>query len=262
MGAIENLGVGCVSKRGKYNLGMVGHPEYKLTNFQYYPERCKGINCPNSKICDDICPEDAIHINYDGLIWEKDKCKGCLCHLPTMAECGVFADPNQDEYFDAYAVAIADSALAVTKLIGPEKFCYMNFAFDITPDGDDLCYSDEPLSPDVGIFASHDPVAIDKACIDMIEKKIGKSGIFTSKGTFMGTTQNLQINAGDKIGLGSKTYQLDKIKRMSPYESLRLMNNPIATGYKLRRLYKKDGVVPSEGFKRKEHVRDEILKLM
>ncbi len=262
MGAIENLGVGCVSKRGKYNIGMVGHPQYKLDSFQYYPERCKGIACPNSRICDDICPENAIHINYDGLIWEKEKCKGCLCHLPTMAECGVFADPNQDDFFNAYTVAIADSALAVTELVGPEKFCYINFAIDITPDGDDLCYSDEPLCSDIGIFASHDPVAIDKACLDLIGQTMGKQGIFTAKGAFMGTTQNLQINAGEKISLGSKNYELVKIKRMSPYESLKLMINPVPIGYKLRRLYKKDGVIPEGGFKRKENVQDEIIKLL
>lgn len=261
-GAIENLGVGCVSKRGKYNIGMVGHPKYDLNKFQYYPERCKGIACPNSRVCDDICPEDAIHINYDGLIWEKEKCKGCLCHLPTMAECGVFADPNADEFYNAYTVAIADSALAVTKLIGSEKFCYLNFAIDITPDGDDLCYSDVPLSPDVGLFASHDPVAIDKASLDMIEKQVGKPGIFSSKGSFMGTTQNLQINAGDKIHLGSKSFNLTKIKQMSPYESMKFVINPVPIGYKLRRLYKKKKIIPEEGFKRKENVKDEIIKLL
>jgi len=42
---------------------------------------------------------------------------------------------------------------------------------DITPNCDCMDYSEYPLTPDVGILFSYDPVAIDKASVDLVNKE-------------------------------------------------------------------------------------------
>jgi uncharacterized Fe-S center protein len=58
--------------------------------------------------------------------------------------------------------------------------------------------------PDIGIFASTDPVAVDQACLDAAEKA-GKK--------FRGSEQ---LGYGEKIGLGSRSYELIDISRENP----------------------------------------------
>jgi len=53
------------------------------------------------------------------------------------------------------------------------KTGYMNFLIDITPDCDRFPFSDAPIVPDIGILASQDPVAIDKASYDPVNKQQG-----------------------------------------------------------------------------------------
>ena len=50
---------------------------------------------------------------------------------------------------------------------------YINFLIDITPDCDCVPWSDAALVPDIGILASRDPVALDKASYDLINQQIG-----------------------------------------------------------------------------------------
>jgi uncharacterized Fe-S center protein len=49
---------------------------------------------------------------------------------------------------------------------GPEKIRYINFAFDSPVMCDCVPNAGVPVIPDLGIFGSDDPVAIDKACVD------------------------------------------------------------------------------------------------
>jgi len=58
-----------------------------------------------------------------------------------------------------------------------------------------------PIYADLGVFASRDPVAIDKAMLDMLDKRQGKA---TYTGRYI-------LDYAQKIGLGSKSYQLIKV---------------------------------------------------
>lgn len=60
---------------------------------------------------------------------------------------------------------IADNTLGVLSF-GAEKIRYINFAFDIPAMCDCVPNAGVPVVPDLGIFGSSDPVAIDKACVD------------------------------------------------------------------------------------------------
>jgi len=53
---------------------------------------------------------------------------------------------------------------------------YMNFLIRITPDCDCFPFSDTPIVPDIGILASRDPVAIDAASFDLVNRQQGFLG--------------------------------------------------------------------------------------
>lgn len=61
----------------------------------------------------------------------------------------------------------------------------------------------KPIVDDVGIFASTDPVAIDKACLDILDRD-NKKTVFR-RGRYT-------LDYAEKIGLGSKEYELVEIK--------------------------------------------------
>jgi uncharacterized Fe-S center protein len=60
----------------------------------------------------------------------------------------------------------------------------------------------KPIVNDIGVFASTDPVAIDMACLDILDKNNGK--IVFRRGRYT-------LDYAEKIGLGSKTYDLFEI---------------------------------------------------
>jgi uncharacterized Fe-S center protein len=80
-----------------------------------------------------------------------------------------------------------------------KKNIYINFAMNITPGCDCEPKKMKPLMDDFGIFISTDPVAIDKACYEMAEKR-GKR--FRGRSTF---------SYAESIGLGSAAYTLHEI---------------------------------------------------
>ena len=60
----------------------------------------------------------------------------------------------------------------------------------------------KPIVDDVGVFASLDPVAIDKACLDMIDKDNNKTVFRRGRYT---------LDYAESIGLGSKEYELIEV---------------------------------------------------
>ena len=59
----------------------------------------------------------------------------------------------------------------------------------------------ESIAKDIGILASIDPVALDQACLDIIQKEEGKK-LFKGEHT---------LTYGEEIGLGKKEYKLKEI---------------------------------------------------
>ena len=76
---------------------------------------------------------------------------------------------------------------------------YFNFAMNITSRCDCEPKKFKKIMDDIGIFISTDPVAIDKACYDIVAEN-GKK--------FRGFKQ---LDYAEKIGLGSTEYQLIKV---------------------------------------------------
>ena len=76
---------------------------------------------------------------------------------------------------------------------------YINYVMNITSGCDCVGKKMKPLMDDIGIFASTDPVALDKACWDIVKER-GKK--------FKGAHQ---LDYAEKIGLGTTKYTLKEI---------------------------------------------------
>jgi len=168
-GALKNIGVGCASKRGKMNL----HGALAGDKPVIKADLCPGRKCEWWQTCEDCCPEGAIQVTDKGLELDLDACVYCFsCANLCINMAGVGAIQRFD-YLPALGRRIADSALATMMTKESGKSFFMNYAVDITPCCDCYGWTDTPIVNGLGILASLDPVAVDKACIDMMNQAPG-----------------------------------------------------------------------------------------
>ena len=101
--------------------------------------------------------------------------------------------------------AMADSASSVTKYFG-ENIAYINVMCNMSVDCDCCNVAEDPCMKDIGILASLDPVAIDKACIDLVENSDdpGKEHFMERVNSRHGKHT---IDAAEELGIGSKDYE-------------------------------------------------------
>ena len=225
-GAIKNLGIGAQSKRGKFNVHMGGHPKYSFVNSSiYHPENFKGRKGEkNWEVLEQICPYDLIHVTENSVIWEREKCNDCRACVSALSSRGIVELSVENQ--KATNAAIADACLATMKAVGRNKVCFVNLAIDLTPRCDCAGFSDMPIVPNLGVFASYDPVAIDKACLDMAKDAEGVPSSAAEdmdvleSGThkfevcaplLAGLTEDIQVNTGEIIGMGTRNYEIVKV---------------------------------------------------
>ena len=129
---------------------------------------------------------------------------------------------------DAFVERFIDNASAVISSFGPENIRYINFGFDVVVMCDCVSNPGPPVVPDLGIFGSSDPVAIDKACVDaeinapglpILEKDgtwreperpgVEKFKASSPVGEMLGF--QMQFDASIKNKIGSLNYELEKI---------------------------------------------------
>ncbi len=225
-GAIKNLGIGAQSKRGKHNVHLGGHPLYGLgAATDFHPERCLGRReCPVWQLCEDCCPWGLFRVTEDSVHWQRERCTNCLCHLGVNTWCGVFDHPQIN--WKANNAAIADACLATVKAVGRHKVAFINMAIDIVSNCDCAGYGDTPVVPNLGIFASTDPVAVDAATKDKVTQATGIAGSAAEEFGVVGAgvpklaavagrnqqvSEEIQLNTGVRIGLGRRDYQLVEV---------------------------------------------------
>ncbi|MDR0977289.1 MAG: DUF362 domain-containing protein [Prevotellaceae bacterium] len=154
-GALKNLGMGCASVQGKLELHSASQPVVDKEN-------CIGCN-----ICVKNCAHDAIHLNKQQRKAEidYDRCVGCgQCVALCQYSAAVMGDEDTSERLNC---KIAEYALAVLK---DRPNFHLNFIMNVSPECDCWGHNDAAVVPDLGILASFDPVALDKACADMVIK--------------------------------------------------------------------------------------------
>ncbi len=191
---IKTLGMGCASKKGK----MAQHAALKLS---------VNDNCQLCRQCLEHCPADAITLDAIKAHIDQDKCIGCA---ECLAYCRFGAVKlNWGSESQILQKSCAEHALAVLK-DKRDKAAFFNFVFSVTSDCD--CFSTPDMKKiveDIGILASRDPVAIDKAAIDLVEAKAGKK-----LAQLIGNKElnpNCQLIHAKKIGLGTLDYDLIEI---------------------------------------------------
>lgn len=205
-GALKNLGMGGGSRAGKMEMHNSGKP-HVITE-----------NCISCGACRKNCAHDAIHFVADNSGKKKaqidhNKCVGCgRCIGACPADA---VDCAYDEANDVLNKKIAEYTWAVLK---DKPHFHISLVIDVSPFCDCHAENDMPIIPDVGMFASFDPVALDVACADaanrqpvmegsvLCEREHSHHDHFTD--THPETNWKSCVEHAEKLGLGSQEYEL------------------------------------------------------
>ena len=205
-GALKNLGMGSGSRAGKMEQHNNGKPIVDK-------ELCRGC-----KKCSRQCAHDAISYGPDRKASiDHNKCVGCgRC----MAACNFDAIYAEDESaVEQLCEKMAEYALAVVK---DRPGFHINIVNQVSPFCDCHGENDVPIIPDVGMFASLDPVALDAACADACNKAPVIPGSYLDEqlkahgdlhhdhftNAFPITNWHLTLDHAEEIGVGTKAYEL------------------------------------------------------
>ena len=203
-GTLKNIGMGCGSRAGKMEMHNSGKPFVSADD------------CVNCKMCTKQCAHEAIIFEGNVAKIDHDKCVGCgrcigVCSFNAIAA-------NWDESNDVLNKKIAEYTLATLK---DKPHFHVSFVIDVSPCCD--CHSENDLAilPDVGMFASFDPVALDIACADMANAQPVMAGSYLSEmknkhsdhftNTHPETNWKVCIEHAVKLGLGSNEYELIEV---------------------------------------------------
>ncbi len=124
------------------------------------------------------------------------------------AENGSYEDMFRTDQIK-FLESMADAASSVVKYFG-DNIAYINIMCNMSVDCDCCNVAEDPCMKDIGILASLDPVAIDKACIDLVKKSDdpGKEHFMERVTSRHGEHT---IDAAAELGIGSKEYELIEI---------------------------------------------------
>jgi len=158
-GALKNIGMGCGSRAGKMEMHSASSPGVK------------GDRCISCKKCSRFCGSDAITYEDGTAFINPDICVGCGHCIAACPVDAIF--PKFDENNQILDAKIAEYAKAV--LSGRRSF-HISFVIDVSPLCDCFGANDIPIVPNIGIFVSRDPVALDMACADAVNAQMPTKG--------------------------------------------------------------------------------------
>jgi uncharacterized Fe-S center protein len=251
-GALKNIGVGGASKRGKMNL----HGALAGDKPVIDAKLCPGRKCEWWQTCEDCCPEGAIKVTDQGLEVDLDACVYCFACANLCVNMSGIKAIQRFDYLPSLGRRIADSALAAMMTKESGKTFFLNYAVDISPACDCYGWTDTPFVNGLGIFASLDPVAVDKACIDMMNQA---PGLINSEAEECGAlapgTKKLnlikgkdieaQIYGGQENGLGTAEYEIKNVPLDRSQDAISRFY-PEVRAKKLKNMYLKNH--PLKGF--------------
>jgi len=215
-GTIKNVGMGSASRRGK----MSQHSEV--------PPEVISKNCIGCGMCREHCAHGAItlverpsEVERPGpeavkiVSIDPKKCVGCAGCIHTCPQGALGIDWGQGipNFMDRMVEYTAGA------LQGKESHSlFVNFLTQISPACDCYPFADAPIVADIGVLASRDPVAIDKASMDLLNDQppLASSCIKDSplahtdkvKAVYPQIEWMHQLNYAEELGLGSKAYEL------------------------------------------------------
>ena len=209
-GALKNIGMGCGSRAGKMQQHASGKPAINT-------DVCRGCHR-----CAKECGSDAISYVDKKAVIDYDKCKGCgrcigACSFDAVYNPNSSANELLDRKMAEYAQAVC---------YGRPCF-HISLVQDISPNCDCHGENDAPILPDIGMFASFDPVALDQACADaclkatpiensQLGEHLAEPGWHCHHDHFKDSNPNIEweatLDQAEKIGLGTRQYELKRIK--------------------------------------------------
>lgn len=209
-GAIKNLGMGCGSRAGKMEQHSSGKPKVSRS-------RCRGC-----QKCQLSCANNGIYYDSEGKAnIDTEHCVGCGRCIGACNFDAIYA-------LEDNAVTVLDQKMAeYTQAVcyGRPNF-HISLVQDVSPVCDCYGSNDAPMLPDIGMFASFDPVAIDQACADACLRAQPLPNSVLSDHLncdcphhhdhFRDANPNSEWRAclehSEKIGLGTRDYELIEMK--------------------------------------------------
>ena len=210
-GAIKNIGMGCGSRAGKKEQ----HSDGKPTILEAVCRGCRQClrECANHGLEFDEQTRK-MHIN-------PNTCVGCgRC----IGACNF--DAIQSDYGSAREMNRKMAEYAKAVLDGRPSF-HISMVMDISPYCDCHGENDVPILPDIGMFASFDPLALDQACVDaclrteplpgsLLAERMEQADFCDHHDHFENTTPNAEYKSclehAQKIGLGTREYVLQQMQ--------------------------------------------------
>ncbi|MBR3886133.1 MAG: DUF362 domain-containing protein [Alistipes sp.] len=209
-GAIKNIGMGCGSRAGKTDQHSGGQP-------QISEELCRGC-----KKCLAQCANNGLYFDVETrkMKVNTDNCVGCgrclgACNFDAIS----FENEQAPELLNR---RMAEYAKAV--VWGRPHF-HISLVLDISPNCDCHAENDAPILPNIGMFASADPLALDQACVDaclaatpmpgsQLYDHMHSPDFHDHHDHFKNSTPESEwrscLEHAEKIGLGSRQYELIK----------------------------------------------------
>jgi uncharacterized Fe-S center protein len=205
-GTIKNLGMGCASRKGK------------LAQHSGLSPGISGEHCIGCGECQNHCSQQAISMEDEKAVIDADRCIGCgecilICPNEAIAvqwnrSIPIFLE-NMVEYTMGVLQGKADKAL------------FINFITDVSPACDCYPANDAPIVKNIGVVASTDPVAIDQASVDLVNAEPALAGTRLTtntapgedkfKGIYPKVDWEIQLDYAERLGLGSRTYELVRV---------------------------------------------------
>ncbi len=207
-GAIKNIGMGCGSRAGKKEMHCNGKPTI-------HEDLCRGCRrcqkeCANGALCFD---ETKRKMSIDPVA-----CAGCgrcigACNFDAIEFQNWAAVKEMNCRMAEYAKAVLD---------GRPSF-HISLVIDVSPNCDCHAENDAAILPNIGMFASFDPLALDQACVDACLKaqplpgsqltdQMAKADFHDHHDHFENTSPNAEyktcLEHSEKIGIGSREYEL------------------------------------------------------
>ena len=199
-GAIKNIGMGCGSRAGKKAQHTNGRPHID-------PSRCRGCRrcereCANEGL---VFDEDTRKMTVDG-----GNCVGCgrclgACNFDAISFREDAAVRDLNCRMAEYAKAVLD---------GRPHF-HVSLVVDVSPNCDCHGENDAPILPDIGMFASFDPLALAPMPNSQLSDNLKKAGFVDHHDHFKNSTPESEwrscLEHAEKIGLGSRKYTLIRV---------------------------------------------------
>ncbi len=211
-GTIKNIGMGCGSRAGKKEQHRNGKPSVD-------PELCRGC-----RLCMRQCANDGLVFDETAkkMSINMENCVGC-------GRCIGACNFDAIDFVDNAATKVLNCRMAeYTKAVvdGRPNF-HISLIVDVSPNCDCHAENDAPILPNIGMFASFDPLALDQACVDACLKaeplpnsqladNMKQADFCDHHDHFENTTVNSEYKTclahAEKIGLGSRDYEIVTVK--------------------------------------------------